>query len=48
MGRQKVVQQAGNHIKLIDELFAVLNAEEIETLSILLKKLSQRAKTLKE
>lgn len=47
-GRQKVVHQAGNHIKLIDELFAVLKAEEIETLSTLLKKLSQRAKTLKD
>ncbi|MEZ4540401.1 MAG: MarR family transcriptional regulator [Chloroflexota bacterium] len=47
-GREKMIEQSNDHIELINQLFAVLSTEEMEVLSTLLQKLSQRAATLKE
>lgn len=47
-GREKTVTQSSDHVELINQLFAVLSTEEMEILSTLLQKLSQRAATLKE
>lgn len=47
-GREKTLDQSNDHIELINQLFAVLSTEEMEILSTLLQKLSQRAATLKE
>ena len=47
-GRRKVLDNAGRHIELIDELFSVLSDDEIETLRSLLQALNRRAKDLKE
>lgn len=47
-GREKTIDQSNDHIELINQLFAVLSTEEMEILSTLLQKLSQRAATLKE
>ncbi len=47
-GREKTIDQSNDHIELINRLFNVLSAEEMEILSTLLQKLSQRAGTLKE
>lgn len=47
-GRRKVADLAEQHTRLIGDLFSVLSPNDIETLSILLQKLSRRASVLKE
>lgn len=47
-GRRKVTDLAEHHTRLISELFSALSPTEIETLSILLQKLSRRVSALKE
>lgn len=47
-GRRKILEHASQHVQMIDELFASLNSEEIETLSSLLRTLKMRAQALKE
>ena len=47
-GRRKVTDLANQHTKLIADLFSALTDEEIESLSLLLQKLSRRVSALKE
>ncbi|WP_374687334.1 MarR family winged helix-turn-helix transcriptional regulator [Promineifilum sp.] len=47
-GRHKLRNHAQQHVKTTDDIFAALSAEEMETLSNLLRKLNRCAHTLKE
>lgn len=47
-GRRMAFEHEHKHFQLIADLFSVLTAQEIETLSTLLQKLGNRASTLKE
>lgn len=47
-GRRKVHEHASQHVEVINDLFAVLSQDEMESLSELLRALYRRAKTLKE
>ena len=46
-GRRLVHENAGHHVRMIDDLFEVLSDSEIEALSSSLKKLGKRARSLK-
>lgn len=47
-GRRMAFEHEHKHFQLIADLFSVLTAQEIETLSTLLQKLGNRVNTLKE
>lgn len=47
-GRQKVRDHASRHIKQVDHVFSVLDAEKMETLRDLLRMLNQGATALKD
>ncbi len=47
-GRRKLRDHAQEHMKTVDDIFSALSADEMETLSNLLRKLNHCAHTIKE
>jgi DNA-binding MarR family transcriptional regulator len=47
-GRRLIINQAGRHAQMINNLFSALSADESELLRNLLRILNRRAKTIKE
>jgi DNA-binding MarR family transcriptional regulator len=47
-GRRMILEHSSHFIQTVDELFAALSPQEIETLSFLLQTLNRRARAMKE